>query len=140
MMITTTIRGELATGVGEATGFTQLDWARKAFIDRFGIDPFPGTVNLIVRNPGDRAAWRRVRSGEAMVISPPRTDWCDARCFAAQIDRIGGQPIEAAIILPDIASYAEEQIELIARVCIRDSLKVQDGDTITIHVRQGGEE
>jgi CTP-dependent riboflavin kinase len=137
-MIKTTIRGELATGVGKATGFTQLDWARSAFIDRLGIDPFPGTINLIVRNSTDRAAWDRVRSGDAIVISPPRTDWCDARCFSAQIELIGGDAIEAAIILPDIASYAAEQIELIAPVCIRNTLKVEDGDMITIHVKQAG--
>jgi CTP-dependent riboflavin kinase len=139
-MIKTTIRGELATGVGEATGFTQLDWARKAFIDRFGIDPYPGTVNLIVTIPVDRAAWARVREGEAIVIRPPRTDWCNARCFAARIHCAGGEPITAAIVLPDIESYADEQIELIAPVCIRDALKVDDGDLITIHVEQGGEE
>jgi CTP-dependent riboflavin kinase len=139
-MIKTTIRGELATGVGEASGFTQLDWARAAFIDRLGIDPFPGTINLIVKNPGDRAAWERVREGEAIVISPPRTDWCDARCFAARIDCVGSEPIAAAIVLPDIESYASEQIELIATVYIRDTLKVDDGDLITIHVVQGGQE
>ena len=135
-MTKTTIRGELATGVGQATGFTQLDWARTAFIERLGIDPYPGTVNLIVKHPADLSAWKRVRAGTAIVIHPPRTDWCDARCFAAQIERPGFAPIKAAIVLPDVDGYAAGQIELIAAVGIRDTFGIRDGDSVTIHVEE----
>ena len=135
-----TIRGELATGVGQATGFTQLDWARAAFIEQLGIDPFPGTLNLIVKNPADFAVWSRVRNGEAIVVRPPRTDWCDARCFPARIDRPGFEPIEAAIVLPDVDSYAADQIELIAAVGIRATLGIEDGDPISIQVEERGDD
>jgi len=136
-MTITTITGTLATGLGKATGFTELDWAKAAFIAQLGIDPFPGTVNLIVGTDVDRAAWSRVKEGAPVVISPPRTDWCDALCYLATIEGPEAQPIPAAIILPDVASYADDQIELIAPVGIRDALKIGDGDAITIHVEQG---
>ena len=136
-MTITTITGKLATGLGKATGFTELDWAKAAFIDRLGIDPFPGTVNLIVATDTDRDAWRRVKEGAAIVISPPRTDWCDALCYPASIETAEAAPIRAAIVLPDVAGYAPDQIELIAPVGIRDALRAGDGDAITIHVEQG---
>ena len=44
--------GRLATGIGMGTTFTQLDWAKRQFIDRVGVDPFPGTINVIVDGPG----------------------------------------------------------------------------------------
>ena len=46
-----TLLGRLATGIGQGEHFTQLDWARAQFIDRLGIDPYPGTVNMIVDDP-----------------------------------------------------------------------------------------
>ena len=136
-MAITTITGNLATGLGKAMGFTELDWAKAAFIDRLGIDPFLGTVNLIVGTDVDRAAWSRVKEGDAIVISPPRTDWCDALCYLASIEAGDGKRIEAAIVLPDVEGYAADQIELIAPVGIREALNLADGDAITIHVEQG---
>ena len=126
-----TITGALATGLGEATGFTSLDWAREAFRDRLGIDPYPGTVNVIVTSDEQRAAWRLVKSWPGVVLPPPRPDWCNSRCYHARINN----RIEAAIVLPEIDSYPEDQIELIAAVGVRTSLNLKDGDTVVIDVR-----
>lgn len=129
-MDTITITGRLATGVGQATGFTQLDWVRAAFRRNFGIDPHPGTVNLLVEDADARAGWAAVQAGRGFVLHPPRTDWCDARLWRARIaDRI-----PAAIVLPDVASYPENQIELVAAVSVRDVLALADGDPVTIEV------
>lgn len=127
------ITGVLATGVGEATGFTSLDWARAAFRDRLGIDVYPGTVNVIVTADEDRTAWRRVKSWPGIVLPPPRPDWCNSRCYHARLN----DRIDAAIVLPEIESYPEDQIELIAAVAVRDTLGLQDGDPMVIDVREG---
>lgn len=126
-----TINGVLATGLGKATGFTSLDWARDAFRDRLGIDPFPGTVNVIVMSDPERAAWRRVKSWPGIVLPPPRPDWCNSRCYHALINN----RIDAAIVLPEIDSYPVDQIELIATIAVRETLNLQDGDPVAIHVR-----
>jgi len=129
-MIRISVTGRLATGVGQATGFTRLDWVRAAFHTHFGIDPHPGTVNLMVEEETARASWAAVKAGSAMVLHPPRTDWCDARLWRARIaDRI-----PAAIVLPDVASYPEGQIELVAAVRVRDVLRIADGASVTIEV------
>jgi riboflavin kinase len=128
-----TITGALATGLGEAAGFTSLDWARAAFRDRLGIDAFPGTVNVILKSDRERAAWRVVKSWPGIVLPPPRPDWCNSRCYHARInDRIG-----AAIVLPEIDSYPEDQIELIAAVGVRETLDLKDGDPVVIKIRAG---
>jgi riboflavin kinase len=125
-----TITGELTTGLGEAAGFTALDWARAAFRDRLGIDAWPGTVNLAVRGARDRAAWATVKSWPAIVLPPPRPDWCSSRCWRARID---GR-IDAAIVLPEIESYPDDKIELIAAVAVRAALSLADGDAVCIEV------
>ncbi|RME49670.1 MAG: DUF120 domain-containing protein, partial [Chloroflexi bacterium] len=40
------LRGRVVTGQGEGARFTQLPWVRAQFVDRLGIDPHPGTLNL----------------------------------------------------------------------------------------------
>lgn len=125
-----TITGELTTGLGKATGFTRLDWARDAFRARLGIDPYPGTVNLVVRADDQRAAWAAVKRRPGIVLPPPRPDWCSSRCYHARIE---GR-IAAAIVLPEVGSYPEDQIELIAAVAVRQTLDIGDGDTVTIEI------
>ena len=130
-MTSVTIIGELATGIGEATGFTQLDWAHDAFMSRLRIDTYPGTVNILLRDDAQRAQWRAVKAWPGIVIPPPRPDWCSSRCYLA---RIAGE-IDAAIVLPEIETYPEDQIELIAAVNVRDALGIADGDPVSIEVR-----
>jgi len=125
------ITGAMATGLGKATGFTSLDWARQAFRDRLGIDPYPGTVNVIVTSDQERAAWRLVKSWRGIMLPPPRPDWCNSRCYLARIN----DRIDAAIVLPEIESYPEDQIELIAAVAVRGTLNLKDGDPVVIDVR-----
>jgi riboflavin kinase len=125
------ITGRLAAGVGQATGFTRLDWVRAAFRRNFGIDPYPGTINLVVEDEAARAGWAAVKAEPGIVLHPPRTDWCDARLWRARIaDRI-----PAAVVLPDVASYPERQIELVAAVRVRDVLALVEGDPVTIEVQ-----
>ena len=47
------IQGIIVSGRGEGAGFTQLDWVRRQFIEQLGIDPHPGTLNLILDAPAD---------------------------------------------------------------------------------------
>lgn len=129
-MDTITITGRLASGVGQATGFTGLDWVRAAFRLHFGFDPEPGTVNLRIDDAAARAAWSTVKAAPAIILHPPRTDWCDARLWRA---RIAGR-IQAGVVLPDVASYPQEQVELVAPVRVRDALRLADGDALTIAV------
>jgi riboflavin kinase len=127
------ITGEIATGLGQATGFTSLDWAREAFRNRLGINPHPGTINVILTSDEQRAAWQLVKSWPGIVLPPPRPDWCNSRCYHARIN----DQIDAAIVLPEIDSYPEDQIELIAAVAVRETLNLMDGNSMTIDVRAG---
>ena len=59
--MTETLLGRLATGIGQGKHFTRLDWAREQFMDRVGIDPYPGTINVIVDDPDAMPVWVRPR-------------------------------------------------------------------------------
>lgn len=122
------ISGRVVRGLGHGAGFTRLAWARRQFIERLGVDPHPGTLNLQVESPASRSAWQEIRAGMAEVVAPESGIECEARCFPA---RIGGR-IPGAIVLPGVASYDPSQVELIAAVSLRDELGLIDGDCVEV--------
>ena len=129
-MPTEILHGKIATGLGKASGFTEVPWAKAAFRGVLGVDPYPGTVNIIVSSTEDLAAWARVKANTGIVIKPPQPDWCDSFCYRAMI----GGKIAAAIVLPDVTEYPATQVELIAAVNVRESLSLKDGDLVAIEI------
>jgi CTP-dependent riboflavin kinase len=127
------ITGRLATGIGQGKHFTRLDWARRQFIDKLGIDPFPGTINLLIESAAALEGWRRLRESPGVRIDNPGNGPhdCDARCYPI---RLAGR-IDAAIVLPEVEGYPADQVEIIAQLNVREALGVADGDEIEFEVR-----
>ena len=118
------------TGRGEAVAFTRVDWARRHFIAKLGIDPFPGTVNLVLDDPAELAKWSGIKRLPGIVMVSPQPDWCDGRCYRV---RIAGR-LPGAIVLPEVPDYPAAQVEVIAAVGVRDALGIVDGDRVTIEL------
>lgn len=138
-MGTVILSGALVTGLGEAVSFTRIDWAREQFIAKLGIDPFPGTLNLVVGDDAAKAAWARVKASPGVVLVSPRDDWCNARCYAARI-ACGGDFIKGAIVFPEVEGYPEFQVEIIAGAGLRDTLGIADGDEVTVEIDVAAED
>ena len=127
------ISGRLTTGAGQGKYFTGLDWARRQFIEKLGINPFPGTVNVIVDEPGSISVWDRIKNTPGVSIDNPNSGPhdCNARCYPVSIK---GQ-LDAAIVLPEVAGYSANQIEIIAAVGLRDALNLNDGDSLILEIK-----
>jgi CTP-dependent riboflavin kinase len=130
--------GRLATGIGQGRHFTRLGWAREQFMAKLGIDPFPGTVNVVVDDPDAMPVWVRLKRTPGIRIDNPNDGPhdCDARCYPARIEAGGAHgPIEAAIVVPEVESYPPAQVELIATVGVREALALEDGDQVRIEIK-----
>ncbi len=125
--------GRVTTGVGRGSYFTQIDWVRRQFVEKLGLDPFPGTVNLIVDDGHSLEVWGRLGGSPGIRIDNPSNspNDCDARCFPVSVE---GR-IDAAIVLPEVAGYSHGQVEVIAAVGIRDVLGIHDGDQLRLKIR-----
>ncbi len=123
--------GRLATGIGQGRLFTRLEWARAQFIDKLGIDPYPGTVNLVLENAADLKKWAEVRAAPGIVMESPEADWCNGRCYRVRIEG----KITGAIVLPEVPGYPASKLEMIAPVGVRDILGIADGDPVTIELQ-----
>ena len=126
------LRGRLASGIGQGRVFTRLDWARRQFVDKLGIDPYPGTFNVVIDDPDAVALWVRLKRRPGVAIENPGAGPhdCDGRCYPV---RIAGR-IEGAIVLPDVPDYPPAQVEVIAAVGVRDALALEDGDSVSLEV------
>lgn len=126
--------GRLATGIGMGTTFTQLDWAKRQFIERVGIDPYPGTVNVVVDDPESLPVWVRVRQTDGIHMDNPNDGPhdCDAKCWPVTIEIDGMEAIDGAVVYPLVEGYPPTQVEVIAHVGVRDAAGIEDGDTVTL--------
>ena len=124
------------TGLGEAVAFTQVDWARRQFIAKLGIDPFPGTVNLVIEDPADLAKWAGIKDLPGIIIVSPQPDWCTGRCYPVTI----AGDIAGAIVVPEVPDYPAAKVELIAAVGVRDTLGMVDGDSLAFALVATGED
>ena len=101
---------------------------RKQIIEKLGFEPYPGTLNLKLAT-GSITAKKRLLRWKAVEIVPVR-GFCCGLCFKARIM----DKVEGAIIIPQLSSYAEDVLEIIAPVSLRESLELKDGDEVRLTV------
>ncbi|MFQ5611611.1 MAG: HAD-IA family hydrolase [Anaerolineae bacterium] len=125
-----TFAGRVVTGLGAGASFTQVTWAREQFLARLGIDPYPGTLNLILDEPADLGRWAELKAQAGQLLASPDPAWCNARCYPV---RVGGR-VPGAIVFPEVPDYPEAQVEVIAALPLREQLSLADGDRLSLQV------
>jgi len=124
--------GRVTTGVGQGAGFTRLAWVREEFQHHCGIDPFPGTLNLIVETDVELAAWRRLRARRGQRMSAPTADACDATLHPIRI----ADAVSGVIVVPEIDGYPADQVEIVAAIDLRRHFSVVDGDILSFAIQE----
>ncbi len=133
------VRGRLVRGSGQAASFTDLDWVREEFRRKLGFDPYSGTLNIQTTKEDAQAIYRLTKE-TGVPIDPPTEDFCVARCLRAQVTPLDAAPnqgqssVQGAIIVPLVASYYEDIIEVMAPAKIMDALQLRDGQELSLEV------
>jgi phosphoglycolate phosphatase len=128
--MTSEICGNLVSGLGKGALFTDLDWAKSQFIEKLGIDPFPGTLNLRLNDNRIKTEWQSLQETESYTIHASDPDSCDARCYPVFIN----EQYAGAIVVPLIENYPEDQLEIIAPISLRENLSIEDGDLVKLEM------
>ena len=129
--------GRLASGEGVARHYTRETWARNAFIKAAGIDPFPGTLNVLIPDGPGRQRWLAARMTEGIVLPAPNPEFCDGRLFHATVTSASGHSVKGAVIVPMVPGYPEDRVELIADIGLREAFGIVDGAALTVHIDVG---
>jgi len=127
------LTGTVASGLGEGTFFTQLDWLVEFFRSRLGFVPYPGTFNFQMQG----VLWQNSRAQllqTPVVAVPPTAGCCGAFCYPVRLT----SEVTGVAIFPDVPGYPIEKLEVIAQVNIRQALGVADGDELKIFIDVAG--
>lgn len=113
-----------------------LDWVQRALQQRLGFAPFPATLNLRPKARHDALAWEMAQKElKGLDLFPPNSDFCNAQIFLVEISGAfapGTESIKGAVLLPQVANYPKDKIEVVASVRLKDRLGVRDGDQLTL--------
>ena len=63
------------------------------------------------------------------MVVEPQAGYCPGILFKACIGTL-----ECAVVIPQIPNYPSDVLEIIAPVCLRDHLKLVDGNLVTVLV------
>lgn len=118
------IEGRVTTGLGEGQYYISLEGYRSQFREKLGFDPYPGTLNLKIREP---FVQRDASAVEIAGFKDATRTYGGCRCYPVAI---GG--VKAAIIRPDRSSYPLDLVEIIAPVNLRQTLGMSDGDAVEV--------
>ena len=125
---TITFEGKLFTGEGNGKKFLSLPWVQQQIKEILGFTPFLGTLNLKMAR-GNTISRKQLESAEGFRIHPCE-GYCTGLLFKARIDKQ-----DCAVILPLVKEYPENVIEIISSVNLRKTLKLSDGDLVTLTVQ-----
>jgi riboflavin kinase len=87
--------------------------------------PYAGTLNI--RLSDKSVEHRKLLETAASLTVRPVEGYCSGKLFKAAIGTV-----ECAIVIPEVAGYPQNVLEIIAPVNLREKLRLADGDEITV--------
>ena len=122
------INGVISKGLGEGAFFMAMTHYKNEIKKKAGFDAYPGTLNIKVTEK----EFNESKLNLPIIIKGFKKDnkvFGGAGCRRAKIKNING-----AIIMPDINKHSDI-LEFIAPVHVKSTLKINDGDKITIELK-----
>ena len=123
------LHGIVTSGIGESKNFTEIPWVKEQFINKLGINPYPGTFNITVLAE-DEGKLNALREAKGIEIPPEDKSFCAAIGLPALV----GNRIKGAVIIPRVANYPPRQLEIISAENIKQAQSLEDGDSIQVEV------
>ena len=127
------VTGVVFSDLGRASQFMALDWVQQELRDSLGYHPFPATLNLRPATEADLLTWRAVQK-DLPGIEMAHGAFCSARIFLVDICRpeADDKRLRGAVLLPAVADYPGDKMEVVAPERLKDKLGVADGDRLTL--------
>jgi riboflavin kinase len=121
------LSGKIFSGGGEGEKFLELSWVKQQLKEKLGFIPYHGTLNIML---SEESAKRRklLEKATSMKVCPAE-GYCSGRIFKAFVGMLA-----CAIVIPKVAGYPWNVLEIIAPVNLREKLQLADGDEITVTV------
>lgn len=127
------LSGTLVSGMGEGAYYMGLKGYTKQFQSKIGYIPFPGTLNVKLDKKIHQEAIKQFEILEGTKInsfSDGKRTYGWVKCFSAKLNN----SIKCELIILERTHHDDSIIELISKVCIRNSAKLKDGSKIMLQI------
>ena len=121
------LNGVVFSGGGNGKKFLELPWVKQQIRENLGFTPYPGTLNVKLNEKSVKQR-KLLEKAPSVNISPVK-GYCQGLLFKAFLG-----VMECAIVLPEVAGYPKDLLEIIASVNLRKALLLEDGCEVTITV------
>ncbi len=119
--------GKVFSGKGGGKKFLDLQWVKRQINAALGFTPYAGTLNIKLSN--ESVENKKLLKKAASLTVYPEEGYSKGKLFKAAIGTV-----ECAIVIPEVAGYPENVLEIIAPVNLREKLKLADGDEVVVTV------
>jgi riboflavin kinase len=128
-----TIEGTVFSGLGEGAYYVTRPYYRKQFIQKLGFDPYPGTLNLKITSEYDakmRSELETYPGIEILGYTNEDRTYGSNKCFRAIVNNRE----KGGVVIALRTHYDKSVLEVIAPTCLRDRLKLKDGNKVRVEV------
>lgn len=121
------ILGKVVSGTHKGSYFMSLEVYQDEFQDKLGFKPFLGTLNLEI-SPEDAEEIQDLNNKMGTIKGTG--NFGDVKFITAQLNH----EIDGAILFPVKTQHSNEILEFVAAKNLRKTLKIDDGDEVTLKI------
>ncbi len=120
-------KGTVFSGKGEGRKFINLPWVKGQIKENLGFTPYIGTLNI--RLFCESVKQKKLLENAQKLEIYPEKGFCKGMLIKSCI-----ADLECAIIIPEVANYPVNVLEIIAPWCLRERLTLMDNDEVIVTV------
>ncbi len=119
------LKGKVISGQGSGKKFLGLPWVFSQIEAKLGYAPFLGTLNLKLDANSVNRRKRLIKAKSETIF--PSKGYCVGLLVKARLNGL-----DCGIVLPQVPSYPNNLLEIVAATCLRESLHLKDGDAVEV--------
>jgi riboflavin kinase len=122
------IKGIVVSGMGKGTYFMSQDIYREQFMEKLNFQPFVGTLNIGIAVNNIKLL--SCIPPEKFVMISGKDKFGDVKALKATLNN----EVEGALVFPVKTKHPQDVLEFIADTKLRETLKLEDGDVVTLNI------
>lgn len=122
-----TLEGALVTGEGNGKRYISLPWVKQQIKEKLGFTPYSGTLNLHLT--ADNVKRRSLLLKAKTAVICPAEGYCVGALFGADV-----AGLECGVVVPEVAGYPNNLLEVIAPLNLRTRLGLEDGNCVKVTI------
>ena len=121
------LNGAVFSGQSEGKKFLELPWVKRQIEEKLGFTPYPGTLNIRLL-PESAPRRKQLETAPSIKVCPAE-GYCNGLIYPASIG-----DLRCAIVVPDVANYPSNILEVIAPENLIEKLHLKDGDETAVTI------